>query len=183
MKWDFKFLSQTTEQELNSVYGKLSASRKAHVDSMKHSDSQKRTLLGELLVRKLLVTEYGIDLPEIVRAESGQPIVVNDNVFISIAHSGELVTASVDTKRIGIDCEKIREVKPALIKRVCLPDEEAYILSGSDANVRFCEIWTAKEAYFKMIGTGITDFKSVNVLALNRQVYRMGDYIVQTVSD
>ena len=44
---------------------------------------------------------------------------------------------------------------------------------------RFFEIWTGKEAWFKMQGTGITDLKSVNVLQLNRQLHSMEDYMIQ----
>ena len=46
---------------------------------------------------------------------------------------------------------------------------------------RFFEIWTAKEAYFKKCGTGITNLKSVNSLTLSRQMHILGDYILHII--
>ena len=49
--------------------------------------------------------------------------------------------------------------------KTLLPSEEEYIAYGKDEeekNIRLIEIWTFKEAYFKYMGTGITDFLSVD---------------------
>jgi len=44
---------------------------------------------------------------------------------------------------------------------------------------RFFQIWTAKEAYFKKCGTGITNLKSVNILPMERQCFQIEDYFIQ----
>ena len=89
---------------------------------------------------------------------------------------------------VGIDIERIRPVKEGLCRRVCTPEELAYLqaapeeLSSDPASLRrFFEIWTGKEAYFKKCGTGITNLRSVNVLSLSRQVHTVEDYILQII--
>ena len=46
-----------------------------------------------------------------------------------------------------------------------LPHEEDYLSQNFEYIRRFLEIWTIKEAYFKCVGTGITDFNSIDALS------------------
>ena len=89
---------------------------------------------------------------------------------------------------MGVDVEQMREVGISLIKRVCVDEEKAYVLSDVSINEaekisdptalkRFFEIWTAKEAYFKMKGSGITDLKSVNTLEIEKETFAMDSYV------
>lgn len=68
---------------------------------------------------------------------------------------------AVSNSPIGLDIEEIKPVDISVIKRVCNNDELKYALQDNSYK-RFFEIWTFKEAYFKCIGTEITDFSSVN---------------------
>ena len=79
---------------------------------------------------------------------------------------------------LGIDIERIKPVKKGMAERVCTPEELQYV--QGDEN-RFFEIWTAKEAWFKMKGTGITDFQAVNTLSLSRKMFRQGNYLIHIV--
>ena len=86
--------------------------------------------------------------------------------------------------------ERIRPVDLRLCRHICVPEETAYLLGDCresddrecrDPEVlfRFFEIRTAKEAYFKKCGTGITGLKTVNILPLKRKIHRIEDYILQ----
>ncbi len=65
---------------------------------------------------------------------------------------------------VGIDIERIRDVDERLIRYVCSEKELEYVFAGNNQNEttkRFFRIWTVKEAYFKCLGTGITNLKSI----------------------
>ncbi len=181
MYWKFALLSNADDQKLNKIYATLSPSRRAHIDRLKLEDDRRRSLLGEALARELLSEGFGVKNPAIHRAENGRPY-TDCGVFISISHSGDAVCCAADTEPLGIDVERLGKFDARLIGRVCLEGEERYITENpSDAEKRFFEIWTAKEAYFKKLGTGITDFKSVDVLKLTRKVFYRGEYIIQII--
>ncbi len=147
----------------------LSPTRKARIDRIKNETAKKASLAGEYVARQLAGDAV------ICSHEGGQPYLENDHRHISIAHSGEYAVCAVSENPVGIDIEKIRDVSDRLIDRVCTEREKEYV--GND-NTRFFEIWTAKEAYFKKIGTGITDFKAVETLDIKREYHRLENYIV-----
>ena len=83
---------------------------------------------------------------------------------------------AVDSKNIGIDIEKVREINLNLTKKVCTEIEREYVLGASSPQeqiVRFLEIWTAKESYFKFSGTGIADLKSADYFNIKQNIKRI----------
>lgn len=191
MEWTLRHIDDFSPTEAERTYRGLSASRKSRIDRLKNEDARRCSLLGEYLVKELLNAKYGIENAVIECAENGRPFLQDSPLFISISHSHRLVACAVDDKPVGIDIEKRKPIHPKLIDRVCCPAEKEYVLNGSNPPsdevadegilTRFYEIWTGKEAYFKAQGTGITDFQSVNLLTLERQVVPLGEYILQIV--
>ena len=182
MNWNYCFLNQITKEQYNNIYNSLSPSRLEHISRFKKEEDRKRSLAGEFLIKKILTEDFGIKNPLISRNEKGQPTIENTDIFISIAHSGDLAVAAADRKPIGIDAEKIKPRNLKLAEKICLPQEKEYIFSSEDNILnRFYEIWTGKEAYFKKTGTGITDFMSVNVLNLDRYIFTVKDYLIQII--
>ena len=165
-----------TPEQYQAVYETLSASRKAHIDTFRHGLTRQQSLAGELALRQLLARE-GIDAVPI-RLSSGQPALDGSDLYVSITHCDDLVACALDERPIGIDAERIKSVKPGMAQRICTARELAYV---ADSEERFFEIWTAKEAWFKMQGTGITDFQAVDTLALPRKLIRREDYLIQVV--
>lgn len=179
MKWAIGRLSDYSEAEYEKAYENLSETRRRRIDRLKKDADRKRSLLGEILVKKLLMEE-GIEA-EILSSDNGKPYLSNPAYFVSISHSGEMAAAVVSRSPVGIDIEQIREIDLKLTERVCTERESEYIKCGEDSEIRFFEVWTAKEAYFKKQGTGITNLKSVCVLDLKREVIKSDGYILQIV--
>lgn len=173
MNWLMCRTCDFEEQEYAAVYNQLSDSRKAHIDAFTNADARKCSLAGELLLRKLLVQEGIHSKPE--RAPGGQPVLPGNEAFVSISHCDDRVVCAVSSAPVGIDIEKIRPVRDGMAQRVCTEEELSY--AGQDMT-RFFEIWTAKEAYFKMKGTGITNFQAVNTLVLDKQFFARDGYLI-----
>ena len=189
MHWTYCHIDGVTAQELQKAYDGLAMSRKAHIDRLRQEKDRIRSLVGELLVQRLLAERYGIKDAKLNRKENGQPYLTGCSLYVSITHCEDLVACAVSENPVGIDLEKIRPVDLKLCRHVCQPEEKAYVLGSHPEGQcreekvlqRFFEIWTAKEAYFKKCGTGITDLKSVNTLPIRGQIHRLGDYILQII--
>ena len=190
MHWTYCDTAAFSARELQKAYEELSSSRKEYIDRLRQQKDKLRSLTGELLVRQLLKAHYGMEKVQLHRSENGQPYLTDRGLYVSITHCEEKIACAVSEAPVGIDLEKLRPIDLRLCRHVCVPEEKAYVLGDypgdpngmcQDRRVleRFFEIWTAKEAYFKKRGTGITDLKSVNILPLPRQMHRLDDYILQ----
>lgn len=175
MKWNHVKISELPPELLERVYQSLSPSRKARIDRITKDSVRTSSLAGEYCVR-MLAGEGAV----ICCDEKGRPFLQGDSRFISITHSGDIAAAVISDVSVGIDCERMQEFNRRLIDRVCV-DAEREFIAGGDEIRRFFEVWTAKEAYFKKLGTGITDLRSVNVLTLERKLYTLEDYIITII--
>ena len=156
-------INDYSKTEYERFYNLMTDKKRARIDRFRFEDDKKRSVFGEMLAKQMLSERFNI-APEsivIMPDENGKPYADGLNVHFNISHSGELVICAVSDKPIGVDIEEIKNIKDTLIDYVCTADEKEYVSGNKE---RFFEIWTAKEAYFKCTGTGITDVKSVNTL-------------------
>lgn len=190
MHWSCCDTDTFSSQELQKAFAALTPSRKEHIQRLRQPEDQRRSLAAELLARQLLQERYGITGAQLHRRENGRPYLEGCDLFISLAHSAQKVACALSASPVGIDVEQIRPVDLKLCRHVCVEQELAYILAEyrqeqdrqcRDPEVlrRFFEVWTAKEAYFKKQGTGITDLRSVNILQQPRQVHLIDGYVLQ----
>lgn len=186
MDWLFRKIDTVPEQTYQAVYEGLSASRKAHIDRLQKQEDKKRSLLASLLVEELL-RKRGISAT-LEREETNRPYLVGCDLFVSITHSDQAVACVVSSKPVGIDVEKLRPVRGALVSYVCLPREQAYVLQGQKPEEvieqaqllrRFFEVWTAKEAAYKKQGTG--ELRTINTLELEKTHFWEDGYLITIV--
>lgn len=125
---------------------------------------RKLSLAGDMLVKKYLSKLYGIQPEKLVfaKGEHGKPYVVNLPAHFNISHSGKYTVLAISDEPIGVDIEEIREFS-AITARKLFTEEELSYVAGNDPSRRkslmqqcFFEVWTAKEAYIKYIGTGLS---------------------------
>ena len=178
MYWQYAFMDDFSREAYAAAYSALTPSRRTHIDRLRLEKDKQRSLAAELLLKRVLREHCGITDVQLHRAENGRPYLTGCDLFVSLSHCEDLVACAVSTEPVGIDAERIRPIKRTLPDHVCTEDELQYVQEG-DSLHRFFEIWTAKEAYFKKCGTGITSLKSVSVLPLKRQLFCVGDYLVQ----
>ena len=190
MHWICCDTASFSKDALRSAFEEMSSSRKEYIHSLRHFEDKARSIAGEILAQRLLREYYGITHAQLHRKENGQPYLTGCDLYVSISHCGGKIACAISREPVGIDLERIRPVDLKLCRHVCVPEEKAYLLENhreyedrecQDPEVlrRFFEIWTAKEAYFKKCGTGITNLKSVNILTLPREIHMVEDYMVQ----
>lgn len=178
MRWLIAFTNELDACQYNLIYNSLSATRKAHIDRMKQPKDRENSLLATSLTDRLL-KERGIKNAVLENDSNGRPFLKESNLFISISHCEKAVVCVLSEKPVGIDIEKQKPVNPSLIDYVCTSEEKAYINEDKElSQIRFFEIWTAKEAYFKKCGVGLKNMLSTNILPIKRQIYTVDDYVI-----
>ncbi len=157
--------------EYEKYFSMMSDERKKAVDRLRFESAKKQTILGEALARKAINDLLGINEDKIIfsRTENGKPFAENANVFFSISHSKDYVVCAVDNSEIGVDIEQIRQVESRITNISCTERDKQYIFGGTETDsldpemlTRFFEVWTAKEAYFKYVGSGIVGLKTIS---------------------
>ena len=82
--------------------------------------------------------------------DSGKPYI--DGTEISISHSGSFAAAAFSDKPVGIDIQTVSEVKERVMKRCFSPEEIKRVNNSLCPKKTFTEIWTVKEANYKLSG-------------------------------
>lgn len=122
-----------------------------------------------MLARKAIAEWCGVTAESIAFGikEHGKPYAKYLAVEFNISHLGDMVVCAVDDKPVGIDIEQIRPIDLTIAKRICTDEELLYLFGHTPAEqdftyttdtkllTRFFELWTAKEAYGKLVGVGI----------------------------
>lgn len=136
------------------VYKLISPQRREHVDAAKNLKNRCQRLGASHLLEKLL-WENHIERPYVFsETEQGKPIMLEpEGIYFSLSHSDLFAAAVISDRPCGIDIERIREYKPALVKRFFTRYDQEYLAQEQEEykNRAFTEMWTFKEATCKML--------------------------------
>ena len=169
MKWRYHDIREITEAQSGSWYAMADQERQKKCDACRVREDRLRSLAGDHLARMGISELCGVD-PAAIRfagTQDGKPYAVGLDVHFNISHSGHFVVCAVSERNVGIDVEQMRPVREKLVRKVCTESELAWYQEAEDdgeAIRRFFQIWTSKEAYFKWLGTGITNLKAFDTL-------------------
>lgn len=177
VKWFKCRTDDFSESDFNRSVSLMTAKRKERINRITHKNTLLCTVLGEWLAKKELSTYCNLPIEDFCFSytEFGKPYLKNLPIHFNISHSGDWVAVAIDENPVGIDIEVIRPIDFSVTSRLCTESDMEYIFKNDpdrnnqnpDTLRRFFEVWTAKEAYFKKIGTGITNLKSVSYSELN----------------
>ena len=191
MKWYKYDIRELTDKEYYKWYSLMSVEKQHRVDRFRFEDDKKRTVVGEMLVRKAISDWCNVAVEDVIfdYEEYGKPYAVGLNVEFNISHSGDIVVCAIDSYPVGIDVERIRPIDLKVAERICTDDELLYIFGHKPTEqdfiyttdmemlTRFFEIWTKKEAYFKWMGTGFNNINAdTTKIMINKIV--LGEYII-----
>ena len=197
MNWYSFYIPETNPSHYKKWYSLMASEKRLRADSCRFEADRNRLVFGDMLAKLALSDFTGAPAESICFALSanGKPYATGISAEFNISHSGELIVCAVDSQKIGIDVEKIRPVPSRLVYRVCSEQECDLIFGDITANKhnmladrlileRFYQVWTAKEAYCKYIGTGIlTDLRQIpsNNAKIRTTIY--GDYVISICCD
>ncbi len=174
MRYEICNIGDFDERQYTEMYRAADAERRARADRFRHEDDRMRCLCADMLARRMLAKASG-KAPEEIAFTIGHKGKPSANVpfHFNVSHSGQYVLCAVSKQPIGVDIEQVKPFRAGLVGRYFTGDEAAYIWGGDplptaesvrdpEICARFYRTWTAKEAYVKMTGTGIsTDLKAV----------------------
>lgn len=146
--------------------------RRNQLMSIKSREAQCRGLAATLLLRMALEQEhisYGDSV--ISHNEHGKPKIMNSNLHFNMSHAGNYAVCAVCNQPIGVDIEnltrfegRIRQME-RLANRVLTDDERKLWERSEKREWTLLEIWTRKESYVKMTGSGLSvDLRGIDTL-------------------
>ena len=158
----FDDMTQCGLEEVERLKHCVSAQRRDQAMQYSHVFGQYCCMKAYEILQELLneVANNGEEL-KFLYNKYGAPYLQNGPYF-SISHCKAGIAVAVSEKPIGIDIEAVRTPKEGLVYKTMNAEEYASIMADASQDWAFIRLWTRKEAYLKMKGTGIiSDLKSV----------------------
>ena len=117
--WEYVYISNMSLTECVQYFDMMSPDRQNRVKKIRNQYDQKRTIVGELLAKKLLSNYNHISQEQIVIriGNCGKPYAAGCSEF-NISHAGDMLVCCVSDKHIGVDVESIKPIKPNIVKKV-----------------------------------------------------------------
>ncbi|MEO5892707.1 MAG: 4'-phosphopantetheinyl transferase superfamily protein [Ferruginibacter sp.] len=127
------------------------------IQSFKHWQDAERSLAGNILLLKGLkeMNITGIELARLQYNAFQKPYFDNQVQF-NISHSGLYTICAIScTNAVGIDVEEIKEIPLGDFTEFFYYEEWQEVLNAVDPTRAFYTLWTKKESFLKVIGTGL----------------------------
>ena len=152
----FDDMTECSELEIARLLPLVSPQRREQALRYTHTFGQYCCLKSyEMLTALLASTPYTLhSTPSFLYNEHGAPS-LPDGPYFSISHSKRGIAVAISDEPIGIDIEAIRPINEGLVQKTMNPQEQAQIAAAANPAQEFIRLWTRKEAYVKMLGTGI----------------------------
>jgi 4'-phosphopantetheinyl transferase len=152
------------------------------INRFKRPDDMQRSLLGEVICRKVISDKLSIPPDQIMinKSKNGKPYIrYTKNLFFNISHSGHWVVMAVSDTQVGIDIERIKSINLRVAERFFSEEEYRMIQNQPDEMKSdfFFTLWTLKESYLKLTGKGLT--KSLSSFTIK---YFNGNYLIADVN-
>ena len=146
-------LSSLFDGHWKALLPQLDPERSARALSCRRDADAARIVGAGLLLQQALL-RHGIPVSEQMteRDSFGKPHLVNRaDLHFSLSHCDDLAVCAISNHPVGVDAELPR-CSASLAQRHFHPEEAAF----SHDPDKLCRIWTAKEAFLKALGLGLT---------------------------
>jgi 4'-phosphopantetheinyl transferase len=125
-----------------------------HILRKKNKHKKEISLIGYLLLQKVLREDFDTGLGQIKILTSGKPVLKNKSFHFNISHSGNIIGVAVSKKGpIGLDIQQFRgfEKIESSFSFFSKTEQEA-ILAAERPKRKLIELWSKKEAFVKAVG-------------------------------
>jgi len=155
--WQFDLDEEEARPEL------LSAGERARAARFGFERDACRWRTGRTLLRRTLAAY--LDAPpralEFEVGQWGKPRLPHGSLRFNLSHSGSLLLLAVaSNQEVGVDAERLRKdfVPEELAAQVFSPQEQEALkqTASAERHAAFLSLWTAKEAYVKALGRGLS---------------------------
>ena len=167
----FNHMDECSAQEVDRLLPLVSAQRREQALRYTHTFGQYCCLKSYEMLQQLLTScrypisnsplgcpiaalPRPINTPSFLYNEHGAPY-LEDGPYFSISHCKQGIAVVVSDSPVGIDIEGLRKVDDGLVRKTMNTQEQAQIAAAANPEQEFIRLWTRKEAYVKMQGTGI----------------------------
>lgn len=153
------------EEELQADLRLLPPWRRRKAESYVNLSDRVQCAKAFLLLERALREVYGLEaVPEFVYGPFGKPLLKgHPEIHFSLSHCRTGVMCAVDSSPVGCDIEAAPPQADEVVMIAAFREEEREAVRTSERpEIEYARIWTAKEAFLKMEGTGIcTDLKNL----------------------
>ena len=113
--------------------------------------------LGAGLLLAFALREVGVRSLALGYGAHDKPYLLDcPNVHFNLSHSGTWAVCAVSTDQVGIDVEEHRAYDDGVARLCFTPREIAWMERQDDVPKAFARLWTRKESYVKLLGTGLS---------------------------
>lgn len=145
----------------------VSDERQERIARLRRDRDKTVSLFTELLIRLEISRALAIPAGRIKLGcgDKGKPFLAGQEGYhFSVSHSDGLIAFVGGAAPLGIDIQRMDGgAHPA--ERFFAQGEREHIRSAPRADAAFFEVWTAKEAYVKLLGAGLSkSFRSFDVI-------------------
>lgn len=175
--------------QLQAALARLPKWRRTQALRFKHHTGKVECAFSYLMLCDLLHEAYGISIqPTFVIGEHGKPYLKEfPQIHFNISHCRNGIAVAICDHPIGIDIERIGRDNEALARHVLNEAEYQQMQTSPNPSIAFAELWTRKEAVFKLLATGITDdirnlLTSHPTLHITTKVNKQKGYVLSIAS-
>ena len=119
-------------------------------------EKDRRLCLGAGLLLAHALRDAGISDMCLGRLSNGKPILKNSpDVHFNLSHSGTLAVCAVSDQPVGADVERLQKADAGVAALCFQAAEQEWIFQSAAPDREFTRLWTRKESYLKLIGTGL----------------------------
>ncbi len=153
----FDRLDRITDDVLQKLIGRLPEGRKQKALSFRFTEGRKLCAVAYRMAEHILETEYGIHIGDFGYTEYGKPYIPGyPDIFFNISHCKYGCICAFSDCGVGADIQEIITFDAKLAERICTENELEMLSASADRDRELTRIWCMKEAYLKMVGTGLS---------------------------
>jgi len=156
----------TQQHNLDNFYLTLSAEEKQRAKRYKFSEHKNYFIIFHGFMREILAKYLQIKPIDIeyTKGEKGKPYLsscLNSSIQFNLSHTKDIALLAISSDgEVGVDIEHLDRKTDwkGIVKRFFTADEQQalFILPEELQQQAFYELWTRKEAYMKVLGSGLS---------------------------
>ena len=124
----------------------------------RREEGQLQRRLARALLGLALRREFSLELDALPmeRGPQGKPYFPGVPVEFSLSHCRGMVCAGLSAVPLGVDVQPARPYSQRLARRICTPEELAWLKGSPQKDRDLMALWTWKEAVMKLWGQGMS---------------------------